>query len=43
VHIGKSLGLNPQEIELHVQEIIQQSKSAMEPGSGVPPVAPDAL
>lgn len=43
VHIGKALGLNPQEIELHVQEIIQQSKSAMEPGSGVPPVAPDAL
>ncbi|MER7693302.1 DUF1003 domain-containing protein [Streptomyces sp. NPDC097610] len=43
VHIGKALGLNPQEIELHVQEVIQQSKSAMEPGSGVPPVAPDTL
>ncbi|WP_406431234.1 DUF1003 domain-containing protein [Streptomyces sp. NBC_00631] len=43
VHIGKALGLNPQEIELHVQEIIQQSRSAMEPGSGVPPVAPDTL
>ncbi|MGW2959314.1 DUF1003 domain-containing protein [Streptomyces sp. NPDC001220] len=43
VHIGKALGLNPQEIELHVQEIVRQSRIAMEPGSGVAPVAPDAL
>jgi uncharacterized membrane protein len=43
VHTGKALGLNPEEIERHVQEIIQQSRSAMEPGSGVEPVDPEAL
>ncbi|MBW8793210.1 MAG: DUF1003 domain-containing protein [Streptomyces sp.] len=43
VHTGKALGLNPQEIELHVQEIIRQSRSALESGSDVPPVAPDSL
>ncbi|MFG2958426.1 DUF1003 domain-containing protein [Streptomyces sp. NPDC048291] len=42
-HIGEALGLNPQEIELHVQEIIKQSRSALEPGSSVPSVAPDSL
>ncbi|MEU5597789.1 DUF1003 domain-containing protein [Streptomyces sp. NPDC020298] len=33
VHIGKVLGLDPQEIELHVQEVIRQSRNAVEPGS----------
>ncbi|MFJ9563936.1 DUF1003 domain-containing protein [Streptomyces fuscichromogenes] len=43
VHMGKALGLNPQEVEWHVQEIIQQSRRAMDPASGVRPVAPEAL
>ncbi|MEV5960036.1 DUF1003 domain-containing protein [Streptomyces sp. NPDC051987] len=43
VHIGKALGLNPQDIERHVQEVVKQSRSAMESGSDVPPVAPDSL
>jgi hypothetical protein len=41
--MGKALGLNPEEVEWHVQEIIQQSRSAMDPESGVQPVAPEAL
>lgn len=43
VHMGKALGLNPEEVEWHVQEIIQQSRSALDPESGVQPVAPEAL
>ncbi|MEU8691360.1 DUF1003 domain-containing protein [Streptomyces sp. NPDC048665] len=43
VHIGKALGMDPEEIERHVQEIIQQSRSAMDPGSEVQPVDPETL
>ncbi|MFF3461740.1 DUF1003 domain-containing protein [Streptomyces sp. NPDC002619] len=43
VHTGKALGLNPREIERHVQETIQQSRSAMDLGSGGQPVDPETL
>nr|WP_241757677.1 DUF1003 domain-containing protein [Streptomyces sp. WAC00263] len=37
VHIGKTLGLDPDRIEQHVQEIIAQSKAGM---NGTPPGTP---
>ncbi|MFE2068944.1 DUF1003 domain-containing protein [Streptomyces sp. NPDC059467] len=42
VHMGKALGLDPEQVERHVQEILRQSRSAMDPESGVEPVAPEA-
>lgn len=43
VHTGKALGLNPEEIERHVQETIRQSRRAMDSEAGVQPVEPEAL
>ncbi|MEV7387421.1 DUF1003 domain-containing protein [Streptomyces sp. NPDC091215] len=42
VHMGKALGLDPEQVEWHVQEILRQSRSAMDPESGVEPVTPEA-
>ncbi|MGW0089381.1 hypothetical protein ACWDWS_10280 [Streptomyces sp. NPDC003328] len=43
MHTGKALGLNPEEIERHVQETIRQSRRAMDSEAGVQPVEPEAL
>jgi uncharacterized membrane protein len=43
VHIGKALGLDPAEIERHVQEIILQSRKEIDPASGAKPVDPQSL
>ncbi|WP_405876860.1 DUF1003 domain-containing protein [Streptomyces sp. NBC_01136] len=43
VHIGKTLGLNPEEIERRVQEIIAQSKAEMDSASHGAPVDPRTL
>ncbi|MEU9343184.1 DUF1003 domain-containing protein [Streptomyces sp. NPDC048278] len=43
VHMGMALGLDPEDVEGHVQEIVRQSRRAMDPESGVRPVAPEAL
>ncbi|MFJ9711460.1 DUF1003 domain-containing protein [Streptomyces sp. NPDC101234] len=42
VHMGKALGLDPEQVEWHVQEILRQSRRAMDPESGVEPVTPEA-
>ncbi|MFD8725699.1 DUF1003 domain-containing protein [Streptomyces sp. NPDC059629] len=42
VHMGKALGLDPEQVEWHVQEILQQSRSAMNPEPGGEPVTPEA-
>ena len=43
VHIGKALGLDPQQIEQHVQEIIAQSKAGMDFEQRGTPVDPQDL
>jgi uncharacterized membrane protein len=43
VHIGKALGLDPQQIEQHVQEIIAQSKAGMDLEQRGTPVDPQDL
>ncbi|MEU9450085.1 DUF1003 domain-containing protein [Streptomyces sp. NPDC048277] len=42
-HMGRALGLDPAEVEWHVQEIIRRSRTATDPESGVRPGAPEAL
>jgi len=43
VHIGKALGLDPLEIEQHVQEIIAQSKAGIDGARSSTPVDPQSL
>jgi uncharacterized membrane protein len=43
VHIGKALGLDPEEIERHVQEIVSQSRAGMDGASSGAPVDPRTL
>ncbi|WP_327320358.1 DUF1003 domain-containing protein [Streptomyces sp. NBC_01235] len=43
VHIGKALGLDPHQIEQHVQEIIAQSKAGMDSKQRGTPVDPQDL
>ena len=43
VHIGKALGLDPQQIEQHVQEIIAQSKAGIAGAQHGAPVDPRDL
>jgi hypothetical protein len=43
VHIGKALGLDPEQIEQHVQEIIAQSKAGMDVEQRGTPVDPQDL
>lgn len=43
VHIGKALGLDPERIERHVQEIVAQSRAGMDSASRGTPVDPRSL
>ncbi|MFC4498766.1 MULTISPECIES: DUF1003 domain-containing protein [Streptomyces] len=43
VHIGKALGLDPEEIERRVQEISAQSRAGLDGGSDASPVDPRSL
>lgn len=43
VHIGKALGLDPEGIERHVQEILAQSRATMEGSRSSAPVDPRSL
>jgi uncharacterized membrane protein len=35
VHIGRSLGLDPEEVERHVQDLIKKAKSGFDSGSAI--------
>ena len=43
IRIGKALGLDPQEIEQHVQQIIAQSRAGLDVTSRGTPVDPRSL
>lgn len=43
VHIGKALGLDPAQIEQHVQEIVHRTKAEINAGTAVSPVDPGQL